>query len=56
MSAEIRENIRFGTHKDLIEKVLDELLLEGSGSQEAVEISPQKLGDKVTMFISRAIS
>jgi hypothetical protein len=32
-------NIR--TYQDLIEKVLDELLLEGSGGEEAVEIGSE---------------
>jgi hypothetical protein len=35
------------TYQDLIEEVLDELLLERSGSEETVEIGSKQLGDKV---------
>jgi hypothetical protein len=36
-------------YHDLIEEVLNELLLQGPRSQEAVQISAQKLCDKVAM-------
>jgi len=32
----------------LIEEILNELLLEGPGCEEAVKIGTQKLGDKIT--------
>lgn len=35
------------TNQNLVEEVLDELLLERSRGQEAVEIGAQKLGDKI---------
>jgi len=36
------------THQDLVEEVLDELLLQRSGRQQAVKIGSEELGDKVT--------
>lgn len=38
-----------GNYQDLVEKVLDELLLERSRCQETVQIGTQELGDKVTI-------
>jgi len=38
------------THQDLVEEVLDELLLERSRGQEAVEIGAQELGDEIAKF------
>jgi hypothetical protein len=35
------------THQDLVKKVLDELLLKRTRSQEAVEISAQELSHEV---------
>ena len=35
------------TYQYLIEEVLNELLLEGSGGEETVEIGSEQLGDKV---------
>jgi len=39
----------------LIEEVLDKLLLQRSGSEQAVEVSPEKFGDKVASIISMYI-
>ena len=36
------------TYQDLVQKVLDELLLQRSRSQQSVEVSAQELGDEVT--------
>lgn len=36
------------THQYLVQEVLDELLFEGSGGEETVEIGAEELGDKVT--------
>lgn len=36
------------THQYLIEEVLDELLFEGPRGQEAVKVSSEEFGDKVT--------
>lgn len=38
------------THQNLVEEVLDELLLERSRGQEAVEIGAQELGDEIAKF------
>ena len=38
---------------DLVEEVLDELLLEGSGGQQPVQVRPQQLGDEVDIFEGR---
>lgn len=37
----------FEAAKDLIEEVLDELLFEGAGGEEAVEVGAEELGDEV---------
>ena len=36
-------------YQDLVEEVLDELLLEGSGGQETVQIGAKELGDEVAV-------
>lgn len=35
-------------HQDLVEEVLDELLLERSGSKQAMQIGAEKLSDEIT--------
>jgi hypothetical protein len=42
----------FATHQDLVEEVLDELLLQRSGGEQAVEISSEQLRDEVAVSIS----
>ena len=45
--------VGIATHQNLIEEILDELLLERSGGEEAVKIGSEQLGDKVADLISR---
>jgi hypothetical protein len=45
--AEIPEESRAGTNQNLIEEVLDELLLEGSGREKTVKIGSEQLSDEV---------
>ena len=40
------------TYQDLIKEVLDELLLEGSGSKQTVKIGSEELGNEITSTIS----
>jgi hypothetical protein len=40
------------THENLIEEVLDELFLKRARGKQSVEVSSQKLGNKVTKVIS----
>ena len=41
------------TNENLVEKVLDELLLEGTGGEESMEVRSEKLGDKVDILEGR---
>lgn len=45
----IHEDLGVSAYHDLVKEVLDELLLQGPGSKETVEISAEKLGDEVTV-------
>ena len=36
-----------GTHQDLVEEVLDELLLEGARSEQSMQVGSEELGDKI---------
>jgi hypothetical protein len=38
------------TYHDLVEKVLDELLLKGPGSKQAMQVGSEQLGDEVAIF------
>jgi hypothetical protein len=42
----------FATYQDLVEEVLDELLLQRSGCEQAVEIGSEQLGNEVAESIS----
>ena len=41
-----------GTHQDLVEEVLDELLLQRSGGKQAVEIGSEQFGNEITKGVS----
>jgi hypothetical protein len=41
------------THENLVKEVLDELLLERSGGEQAVEISSEQFGHEVAAKISQ---
>lgn len=43
----------FQTSHDLVQEILDELLLEGPGGQQPVQVSPQELGDEVDVLEGR---
>jgi len=43
----------WSTYHDLVEEVLDELLLQGPGGQQAMQIGTEKLGDEVDVFKGR---
>jgi hypothetical protein len=43
----MERSVRTSTYQNLIEEVLDELLLERSRGEQAVEISSEELCDKV---------
>lgn len=51
-SAVVLELGNFATHQNLVEKVLDELLLQRSGGEQAMEIGSEELGDEVTGGVS----
>lgn len=42
----------FATHQNLVEEVLNELLLQRSGGEQAVQIGSEELGDEVAGRIS----
>jgi hypothetical protein len=44
MSPDVRG---LGTYQNLVEEVLNELLLQRSGCEQAVEISSEQLGDEI---------
>ena len=47
-----RHNVTYcGTYENLVEKILDELLLERSRGQETVEVGAKELGHKVSDYI-----
>jgi hypothetical protein len=39
--------MEFGTHQNLVKEVLDELLLQRPGSEQAMEIGPEQLSHEV---------
>lgn len=41
------------TYKNLIQEILDELFFQRPGSQQSVQIGPQKFGDKVSVVGDR---
>lgn len=45
-----------GTYHDLVEKVLDELLLERSGGKESVEVGAQKLRNEIARVESAGVA
>lgn len=51
-----RRSAQLLTYEDLVEEVLDELLLERSRSQEAVEIGSQELSHEVAVAVSVLVS
>ncbi len=44
----------FETAQNLVEEILDELLLEGAGGEEAVEVGAEQLSNKVAAMRSGA--
>lgn len=47
-SSQCRARVCYKTDQNLVQEVLNELLLQWTGGQETVEVSSEKLGDKVT--------
>ena len=43
----------FQATEDLVEEILDELLLEWSGGEKSVQVSPKQLGHEVDVFERR---
>jgi hypothetical protein len=54
-ASHIRFFQRFATNQYLIEEVLDELLLQRSGGEQAVEIGPEEFSNEVTGNVSRCM-
>lgn len=42
------------TNQDLVQKVLNELLLQGSRGQESVKISAEKLSHKIAVYDAKS--
>jgi hypothetical protein len=47
------ERAACATYEDLVEEVLDKLLLERPGGEQAVQICAEQLGDEVAGRVSR---
>jgi hypothetical protein len=43
------------TYEDLVEEVLDKLLLERPGGEQAVQVCAEQLGDEVAIRVSRIV-
>lgn len=48
ISVKCSDHGQFDTYQDLVKKVLDELLLQRPGGEQAVQIGAEKFGDEVT--------
>jgi hypothetical protein len=41
-------------YQNLIEEILDELLLQRAGGEQSVQVSPEELGDEVSVQLSKS--